>query len=86
MKTRRVTLDKVSKTTSTSESKPDWWDPDKLVKIYYNRDIPETGWAVDLGDGTYRLANTPITSAFDLHGPKWGDRVVLTQRGIEKYE
>ena len=40
----------------------------------------ETGWAYDMGDGKYRLANTPIYGAVgqrveDL--PQWGDLVSI---------
>jgi len=64
---------------------PDWWDEDKLVKICYNAHTGEVGHAIDLGDDTYILANIPITHIFDRDSPTWGDRVILTPTGIEKY-
>jgi hypothetical protein len=59
---------------------PSWWNDSKLVRIRF---APrETGWAIDMGDGTYRLANTPIVSfGVEPHSaefqrlPTWGDLV-----------
>lgn len=65
---------------------PEWWDDDKVVRLYYA--LGESGWAIDMGDGTYRLANTPLIawniekrlSKEDLDAireelPEWGDLV-----------
>lgn len=52
--------------------KPDWYDESKVVKANFARRY--TGWVVDLGDGTCRLANDPMLGE---NGPSWGDRVDL---------
>lgn len=54
-------------------STPEWYNEDKLVKIKY--ESHERGWAIDMGNGLYRLANAPIRSLFG--GPGWGDLVRL---------
>jgi hypothetical protein len=54
---------------------PDWYDESKIVKAIFtfeNGRSVETGWVIDLGDGTCRLANRPIGGIFN-----WGDRVDL---------
>ena len=37
---------------------PAWYDEEKLSRAYLGES--ETGWVVDLGDGTCRLANNPL--------------------------
>lgn len=57
---------------------PEWWDESKLVKIRFEED--ERGWAIDMGDGTYRLVNGPIrglVGAWHPYLPQWGDLVQL---------
>lgn len=54
---------------------PEWYDESKLTKILYER--AERGWAIDMGNGLYRLANSPIRSAFEETSAKWGDLVRL---------
>ena len=55
---------------------PDWYDATKLKKIYFEKD--ERGWAVDMGNETYRLVNNPICSMCDEEGaPGCGDLVKL---------
>ena len=52
---------------------PDWYDRGRLCKAYLGED--ETGWVIDLGDGTCRLANQPLPRGdVDLG---WGDLVPL---------
>lgn len=56
---------------------PEWYDESKLTKILYEKG--ERGWAIDVGNGLYRLANHPIRWAFghDESSAKWGDLVRL---------
>lgn len=54
---------------------PEWYDESKLTKILY--ESRERGWAVNMGDGLYRLANSPIRSAFEETSARWGDLVRL---------
>lgn len=56
----------------TENDKPDWLDETKLKKATFASRY--TGWVVDLGDGTCRLANDPMLGE---NGPSWGDRVDL---------
>ena len=64
-----------------SEETPEWWDESKLVRIRFASD--ETGWAVDMGDGTYRLANSPLDGwDGDPKKPQWGDLVRLKHDGL----
>lgn len=67
---------------------PEWYDESKLTKIYFGDG--ERGWAIDLGDGKYRLANQPIAAMFgDPDSPRWGDLVEQVGnrelRVIERY-
>jgi hypothetical protein len=56
------------------DAAPPWWyDATKLIKIFYAYS-DYTGWAVDMGDGTAFLANSPMLGT---NGPKWGQRVQL---------
>jgi hypothetical protein len=58
---------------------PAWYDKDKLIRVMYTS--TETGWAVDLGDGTCRLANNPCAASDgDPASPRWGDRCTLVTR------
>jgi len=56
---------------------PAWYDESKLTKIRFAPG--ETGWAVNMGDGTYRLANNPIaamcTNECYKDTARWGDLV-----------
>ena len=52
--------------------KPAWYDEAKLVRARYARAY--TGWVINLGDGTCRLANDAMLGE---NGPQWGDRVDL---------
>ena len=55
-----------------------WLQQGTLTKIRYEAD--ETGWAISMGDGTYRLANNPIrgsTGTFEPERAQWGDLVRL---------
>ena len=76
---------------------PEWYDKSKLCRIKFEYD--ETGWAINMGDGTYRLANTPVRGMFtgDQHPAiaQWGDLVKLNPNNgkedswlelIEKFE
>ena len=54
----------------TKYKEPDWYDRSKLIKVRYAEG--ETGWAVDMGDGSCRLANSPL-----IEDVEWGDRVEL---------
>lgn len=54
---------------------PEWFDESKLRRIKFESN--ETGWAVDIGDGTFRLANTPLRGFDDPSEPQWGDLVRL---------
>ena len=67
-------------------TKPIWWNDSKLVKVRYEQD--ETGWAVDIGDGLYRLASNPIRGALSRKGQKdvaqWGDLVRLKPNNGEE--
>ena len=47
-------------------------EPGELVKAYYAHGY--TGWVEDLGDGTCKLANSPLLGE---GGPECGDRVDL---------
>jgi len=78
-----------------SES-PEWYDESKLIRIRY--EYGENGWAVDMGNGTYRLANTPMRGMVGKPNPEipqWGDLVKLVPNNglddswleiIEKYQ
>ena len=74
---------------------PEWYDSKKLKRIKYEYD--ESGWAIDMGDETYRLTNTPIRGMIGKSHPdvpQWGDLVKLAPNSgdnslleiIEKYE
>ena len=70
---------------------PNWYDKSKLCRIRFALD--ETGWAINMGDGTYRLANTPIVGMVGKQHPdlpQWGDLVKIVPHDglkiIEKYE
>lgn len=74
---------------------PDWYDRDKLRRIQFASD--ETGWVVDMGDGTYRLANNPIRGMVGQRVKEiaqWGDLIKIgshtEENGflevIEKYD
>lgn len=74
---------------------PEWYDESKLVKIRFEQD--ERGWAVDMGNGQYRLANNPIRGCIGQQHPEvaqWGDLVELVPNNgdnswlkvVEKYE
>ena len=53
---------------------PEWWDEDKLTKIRFAPN--ESGWAIALGDGQYRLVNNPIAAMCNYPGAaRWGDIV-----------
>jgi len=54
---------------------PEWYDESKLCKIKF--EASERGWAFNMGDGLYRLANSPIRSAFEETSARWGDLVRL---------
>lgn len=56
---------------------PEWYDESKLCKIKF--EASERGWAIDMGNGLYRLANHPIRWGFchDESSAKWGDLVRL---------
>lgn len=41
---------------------PEWYDESKLCKIKF--EASERGWAIDMGNGLYRLANHPIRWGF----------------------
>lgn len=58
----------------SKEKSPDWYDESKLRRVYFDEGY--TGWVVDLGDGTCRLANNPLLGD---DGPRWGDRVKLIE-------
>jgi hypothetical protein len=61
---------------------PDWYDESKLCRISYAPPPDaETGWAIDMGDGTYRVVNDPLGS-----DACWGDLVRLTSTGLEVIE
>jgi hypothetical protein len=58
------------------QESPEWYDKDKLVRIKFEK--TETGWAIDMGDGKYRLANNPVRGMFMGRNPEvaqWGDLV-----------
>lgn len=64
---------------------PDWYKEENLTKIRYTKG--ETGWAVDMLDGTYRLANMPIAAMRgDYDSPRWGDLVRVKHNGLELIE
>lgn len=74
---------------------PDWYDRSKLTRIRFDED--ETGWAINMGDGTYRLTNNPIRGMVGKRVPEiaqWGDLVELVPlnelngclKVIEKYD
>lgn len=74
---------------------PIWYDDSKLRRIKF--EIDESGWAIDMENGTYRLANTPIRGAVGRKHPElpqWGDLVKLCPNNgskswleiIEKYQ
>ncbi len=70
---------------------PDWYNKEKLTKVCFNRKVPEQGWVIDMGEGLYRLANTPLDGMIDPKGPQWGDLVQITKaKGIveiiERYD
>lgn len=53
---------------------PLWYKEAKLTKIEFAPS--EHGWAINIGDGTYRLANMPIMAMVDpVNAPRWGDLV-----------
>jgi len=62
---------------SAKKKSPAWYDEKKLTRIRFAPG--ETGWAVDLGDCTYRLANNPIAAGCTHESYKdtarWGDHV-----------
>jgi hypothetical protein len=67
---------------------PDWYDQSKLTKIQFDvGENSERGWAIQLDDGTYRLANQPVMGMLagrphpDI--PQWGDIVEKTPNGIK---
>ena len=71
---------------------PEWFDKSKLKKIRFEKD--ETGWAIDIGNGQYRLVNDPLRGwDGDQNNPQWGDLVELVPNNgddswlkiIEKY-
>lgn len=51
-------------------------DDEKMVRLRY--DSSESGWAVDLGDGTYRLANVPYCNGLNI------DDVVTVKTGSDR--
>lgn len=56
---------------------PEWYDESRVRKAIFAFERGRsayTGWVVDLGDGTCRLANAPLLGP---DGPEWGDRVDL---------
>ena len=61
---------------------PEWYDAGKLRKVVYGEfegGTKELGWIVDLGDGTCRIANDPMTI-----NAAWGDRFrLLDERTID---
>lgn len=63
---------------------PEWYDETKLVRIKY--EAQETGWAIDMGNSTYRLANHPIRWGLcqDETSAKWGDLVRLIPNNGDK--
>ncbi len=73
-------------------STPSWYDERFLVRIKFEQD--ESGWAIDMGNGLYRLANSPIRSwgGYD-EAASWGDLVRLVPNNgddswleiVEKY-
>lgn len=62
---------------------PEWYDESKLTKILYER--AERGWAIDMGNGLYRRANSPIRSAFEETSARWGDLVRLKPNNGEDH-
>ena len=71
---------------------PKWYNEDNLVRIKF--EAHESGWAIDIGDGLYRLANNPIRSWGNEEAASWGDLVKLVPGNgddswleiVEKYE
>lgn len=62
---------------------PEWYDESKLTKIKYERS--ERGWAIDMGNGTYRLVNQPIRAMCGEPGAaSWGDLVILVPDNGDK--
>lgn len=64
-----------------------WWNEDHLTNIRFEHD--EHGWAIAVGDGLYRLVNTPLRGWSDRAEPdlpQWGDLVRLRpQNGEESW-
>lgn len=60
----------MTKQDETDDESPEWYDEKKLRKVQFADD--ETGWVIDLGDGTCRYVNEPL-----VDGVSWGDRVPL---------
>lgn len=64
--------DEADELPSEPDDRPEWMKNGKTVKATYADGY--SGWVVDLGDGTCRLANSPLLGE---NGPEWGDRVDL---------
>ena len=62
---------------------PEWYDESKLFRLRFvhENNIGESVWAVDLGDGTCRLANDPL-----IRGLGWGDRIRKPSGDIGAYD
>ena len=68
---------------------PSWYDESKLTRIKFEFD--ETGWAIDLGNGLYRIVNHTVRGMCDpKNGATWGDVVRVKPKGglkiIKRYE
>jgi hypothetical protein len=60
-----------------TQKTPSWWDPKKLVSVIFAFEDGRAaygGHAIDLGDGTCRIADHILLGENSL---KWGDRVDL---------
>ena len=64
------------------ENTPSWYNEDKLKRIKF--EAHETGWAVDVGNGQYRLANQPIRACCEENSARWGDLVELCPNNGDK--